>query len=212
MIRNHLKNYVLVVASLTFSATISHAEDASIPEHVFEADCNFFFSEDLDEISHANDENHQKISKGLTEAVEFAKTYQGQMVYIRLSVEASNSAGRCDMYDQHFRQILPDDVPLADVDRKYGIRHLPEEVRSGENLDIWARTLEHNGGSTAITLPKLADLPDDSLVVTQRFSAFYVFEGLAVPHYHSGNGFEGAGFNPIQDSAPFWREISKIRN
>lgn len=212
MIWTDIKRLMFFATSLTLSATFSHAKDISIPELVLEADCQFFASNDATEMDQENGENHQKLKQALTNAIEFAEAYQGQMVYVRLSIKASNSAGACDMYEPHLSQALPDGLALSDVDRKYGIRHLPKEIRSNENLEIWSRTLEHNGGTMAIILPDFTDLPNDSLVVTQKFSTFYIFEGLAVPHYHSGNGFDGAGFNPIQNSAPFWREVSKIRN
>ena len=198
--------------SLTLNATFSYAKDISIPELVLEADCQFFVNNDATEMDQENDENHQKLKQALINAIKFAEAYQGQMVYVRLSIEASNSAGACDMFDPHLQRALPDNLTFGDIDRKYGIRQLPKEIRSSENLDIWARTLDYNAGSTAVILPVLSSLPDDALVVTQKFGTFYIFEGLAVPHYHSGNGLDGAGFNPIQNSAPFWREISKIRN
>ncbi len=189
----------------------AQADDASLPVHRLSASCSYYINEDGVPLIAENEVLRLELESSVVDFVQFAKDHQGQATYVEFSIQASNSAGLCLMFDDHLASDLPPGKTLGSLDRSYGFNEIEQGKADDETTyRLWARTAEHNAGTTSIILPHPSEIPSDGLFVTRRFGDFYYFSGPVILGFSEGNGFESAVLQPIGNSQFFWKEISEI--
>jgi hypothetical protein len=190
---------------------LAYAENISLPVHRFSASCDFFIDEDAVPLIVENEALHGKIQNSTVSFVEFAKSHQGQATYVEFSIEASNSAGWCMMFDDHLAEDLPSGTTPNDIDRQFGLhKYSIEDSDTDVFYRLWVRTSEVNSGTMSVIIPHPSSIPSDGLFVTRRFGDTYYFSGPVILGFSEGNGFDAVVLHPLGNSQIFWREISEI--
>ena len=201
---------LLLCLCLVVSGEQAKADDIALPVHRFTASCDFYTSETGAPIATANDTLHASIQSSIVDLVEFAKDHQGQATYVEFSIQASNSAGWCMMFDDHLAADLPTGKVPSDIDRAFGLQQHSAEGSRDVFYRLWARTAEMNAGTMSVILPHAPSVPQDGLFVTSKFGAAYHFSGPVILEFSEGNGFNSATLHPLGNSQIFWREIARI--
>lgn len=211
--KNVAKYIIGVVGFLASFFAVVALFSAKMPVYVFATDCSMAFDEEGKSFDEINIPHYSSLSEKIISFVEFGEQHTAEIVYIDIQIEASDHAGRCNMNLDHLD--LPPSV-TENMDVTYGIRVINKD-NNGELRDfelpksLWARTAGYNGGSVSIFMPSESSIKTNGLYTIQKDWYYYSVSGPFVLQYHSGNGYNGVSFEPIEQSESFWQEVGCVK-
>lgn len=197
--------FLIIVLGLIIAATAYST--VKMPIYEFTTDCEIAFDGKGKPIAKTNDPKQVSLSQNIRSFVDFASSHQGEVVYLKFHIEATDHAGGCAMHSAQLPQYFNAGQNSIDfLDIKFGI-----DNGQVKGQDLWVRTAEFNAGSTHIFLPDVKDINTNGLYTYQQDYAYYAVSGPFVLQYSQANGFNAASFAPVEQSEIFWHEIQCVK-